>query len=759
MLKFSTKPIVKFSVEHPWIIIAVSALISILMIFPIQNLEIEPDVESLLPGEKTADADQSVNNQVIYDKLLIMVTGEDLFTVDGLNAFQTAYRDLESVLPVEKTVDPFSQTILEKAGSRLTAVPLAPGGVAPKTEEDLKIFLERLEKSRFARGLVSSQERDSLVVFLAITKSNNYEGKMEAINATLAPLKTKMDVILTGSIPFSAETERFLTKGFSKLLLFVLATILLSYYLGFQSKRAVFLPVTIVISGTVFSLGIMAILGFKLTMVSIISPPLVLTLGSSYSIHVMNAFYSLSRISNKTKKELIVDSVANVSGTVMLASFTTLIGLLSLLLATIRQTREFAITTSIGILFTAFLSITLLPSFLALQPIPEKKKLNILDKDPLSKFLNHFGKRIINWHFQAISILVIITAVFLILLPRISFNTNATEYFPKTSVLMSDHFKFLKKMGGFEEMRINLSTEEKGGFLKEDKLSEIYNLQKELDKIDNVSYSFSFPEYLSYAGEIMTGKEAYFKSRGINLLVSRMFSTISPDESIANKDFSKISIILRVFNREENRSLDEKDTNNIVNNIISIVESSTGDDIKWELEGMSLRFLELSKQMKRDFLVSTIVALIMIGVVSAIAFKSLLKGFLALIPLLTGIFSSLILMALFRIPLDMTTIMVSCISIGVGVDDSIHFLLQYQKQSRIHSGNSRKAIFETLIHAGRPIVITTISIVAGLLFLSFAQFQPIRYFGLLIVFTLATACFSTLFILPPLLNTGKKGGK
>ena len=110
-------------------------------------------------------------------------------------------------------------------------------------------------------------------------------------------------------------------------------------------------------------------------------------------------------------------------------------------------------------------------------------------------------------------------------------------------------------------------------------------------------------------------------------------------------------------------------------------------------------------------------------------------------------------MALFKIPLDMTTIMVSCISIGVGVDDSIHFLLQYQKQLLLTPLDSGAAILETLKHTGRPIVITTLSIVAGLLFLSLAQFQPIRYFGLLIVFTLATACFATLIILPPLLKS------
>ena len=159
----------------------------------------------------------------------------------------------------------------------------------------------------------------------------------------------------------------------------------------------------------------MVLTGFKLSMVSIISPPLVLTLGSSYSIHVMSAYYKLSGISNDSKTDIIIKSVSDISGTVILASFTTLIGLLSLLLATISQTREFAIITSLGILFTAVLSITLLPALLSLQPAPLKKKLKFLEKDPLSKLLHHFGPHIVNRKVQAIIIIILIAVVFIFL--------------------------------------------------------------------------------------------------------------------------------------------------------------------------------------------------------------------------------------------------------------------------------------------------------------------------------------------------------
>lgn len=754
MLKPVTHPIVKFSVEHPWVIIGMALIITIGLALPLKYLQIESDVESLLPEVVTLGTD--LQNKETLDKLLIMISGKNLFTVEVLQEFQKSYNDLQFSLPVKKTIDPFSFTTLQKVGSRLTAVPLSPGALAPVNEKDLEVFINRLKSSNFSSGLLSSKDKDALVVILLLEKTNNYKTTMEIINNIVDPLRENIDVVVSGTLPFSAETELFLTEGFAKLLFFVIITILISYYLGFQSKRAVFIPITIVISGTIFSLGIMVLAGFKLSMVSIVSPPLVLTLGSSYSIHVMSAYYSLARQSNKPKKVIIISSVTDISQTVLLASFTTLLGLMSLLLATINQTREFAIVTSLGVFFTAILSITLLPALLVLQPVPEQKKLKILEKDPLSRFLNHYGKKIIKWKYQAIIIIISILSVFVILLPKVSFNTSPVKYFPEKSEIIVDYLNYLKTIGGIEELNIELTGPEEKFFIQPEILRNIHNLEQKLNELPNVSYIFSFPGYLNFAGKVMTGKEGFFESKGLNLLVSRLFNSINNDDSISNKDYSKISIIIRTFNKEKNLPIDEGDTKNLKLDLENILIENLDKRIKWELNGISLNFLQLSRQMRRDFLVSTIAALVLIGTVASISFKSILKGILALIPLITGIISSLILMALFKIPLDMTTIMVSCISIGVGVDDSIHFLLQYQKQIKLYPSDPGIAVYNTLIHAGRPIVITTISIVAGLSFLSFAQFQPIRYFGLLIVFTLSTACFATLIILPPLVKSTQK---
>ena len=755
MFRLNTTPIVRFSVNHPWAVIIAAIIITIGLAFPILNLEIQPDIESLLPDDLEEFYDNVSGNSEPYDKIIIMVSGDKLFTLDNLQLFDKICDELSEYLPVVDLTKPFSFLTLEKNGGRLTAVPLSPGGEVPASEDDLELLVQRLDKSRFAPGLVTSPERDTLAAYFTVEKAEDYRRTMKRVYEIVEPLKQHMHVYVGGTSPFSAETEEFLTTGFARLLVFVILTILASYYIGFRTKRAVILPIILVISGSIFALGIMSILDFKLTMVSIISPPLILTLGSSYSVHVMSAYYSAAagRGMEKNKKEVIIESVSSVSSTILLASLTTFIGLMSLLFATISQTRQFAVTTALGVFFSALLSISVLPALLSLQPVPMQNKLKMLKEDPLSRFLHRFGPGFVRNLKTSTIILAVITAVFIYLTPKVEFNTSAFKYFPSSSDIIQNHKKILGKIGGYDELIIQLTSNEDGYFLSEQGLNEIHELENELTQLENVSYIFSLPQYIDYAAETMTGKEGNFSSKPLNRYVSKLFSAANPEGEWANSDFTGMKIQLMIFNRAETAPPDEKNIRDLLDDITHLMNTNLPDGLDWQLRGTTLGYLKLSEQMRRDFFVSTLIALFLIGLLTSIVFKSAVKGLLSLIPLLVGIFASFILMVAFNIPLDMTTIMVSCITIGVGVDDAIHFLLQHREMELKYPGEREKAVYQTIIHTGRPIVITTLSIVAGLLFLSVARFQPIRYFGLLIVFTLIAACFATIVLLPSLVRT------
>ena len=151
-----------------------------------------------------------------------------------------------------------------------------------------------------------------------------------------------------------------------------------------------------------------------------------------------------------------------------------------------------------------------------------------------------------------------------------------------------------------------------------------------------------------------------------------------------------------------------------------------------------------------------LIVFVLVFILTASAFRSLRYGFYSLIPLITGILLNFIFMIIFKIPMDMTTVMFSIVVIGVGVDNSIHFILRFREQARKYGDDINTIMVQALKTAGRPIIVTTASIVGGLLVLTFASFRPITYFGMLVAFALITAAGSTLVILPAILSFGWK---
>ncbi len=126
------------------------------------------------------------------------------------------------------------------------------------------------------------------------------------------------------------------------------------------------------------------------------------------------------------------------------------------------------------------------------------------------------------------------------------------------------------------------------------------------------------------------------------------------------------------------------------------------------------------------------------------AFRSIKLGLFSLIPIFTGIMLTISIMTLVKIPFDVVTVMFTSVAIGVGIDDSIHLIIQYRHQQ----GN----IAQALSMAGRPILLTSASLIAGLLVLLLSSFLPVVYFGLLISLVLVTTTLGALIILPAILS-------
>jgi len=752
--------------EHSLAVIIAFGIVTALFALAVTRIKVNPNLESLLPNDDKVMAliNRYGNGQVEANYLVIAVEAENPFTLPGLSAFARAIAQLEAFPEIKEGITPFNLISFEKQGSRLSLKPMSPGGRQPQTAEELAVFKENLFAAPFAVNFVVSRDRTVLLAFFPTEATENYTELMGEIDRILADLKPYYTTHITGTIPFMDTTKTYLLRDLSTLLILAFVVMLIIFYLGFRSKRAVVLPLLVVGIGTVWCLGFMSLIGFDLTLMSVIIPPLVLALGSSYSIHILNQYYREAG-QNSEDSRWIGGAIAHVNKTILLASATTIAGLLSLISVSIGQTREFAIATSFGIFSCALLSLFFFPAVLYRLREPKARQSKQVLKGTLTRVLTNMSTGVLRHRAIILILLVAILAFSIFAFTKIEYNTDAISYFPKRARVIKDMRFFARKIGGFEEIGITLTAPENQAnyFLRTDVLNSLSQFESRLAEDPDICYLSSFVSYLEYANQVMYGKREIPQSRGLILLLSRYFKVFASSEEasrvlglLVNEDFSSLTMMLRIYDSADQTFIDEIGLRAVLENLDGLQAEYIPPEVEIVRWGPLLRYLPLSDIMQRDAVRSMVIAALLIICITAIGFRSLLYGLYAVIPLLTGIMINVTFLYLTKIPLDALTIMVSSITIGVGVDDAIHFLIQFRRQWASGTQDIQTAVTRTMNITGRPIVLTTLAIDGGLLILGFGLFKPIVYFGLMVIITLSAACLGTILVLPAVLSIGRR---
>ncbi|RLW68692.1 MAG: hypothetical protein B6D68_03155 [spirochete symbiont of Stewartia floridana] len=296
-------------------------------------------------------------------------------------------------------------------------------------------------------------------------------------------------------------------------------------------------------------------------------------------------------------------------------------------------------------------------------------------------------------------------------------------------------------------------NKQKDYFLSPEILLKVDQFETVLDTHPSITNKLSFNGILRAMNKSVNGTEAIPKSRGLILLLYRYFRIIPEDKVafgqesvIINKDASRITIYLKLADTETFSMINEDGMREFLDFVNKEIQASFGESVETVLWGNTLLVLDSSRLIKEDQLRSTLISIILGLIIIWLFFHSFIYSFMALIPLLSGIFFYFITLYIFKIPLDMTTILVTNVTVGVGLDDAVHFLLQYRKQRAQEP--YEQALLSTLSFTGRPIVLTTLSLVSGLLVLCFASFRPVIFFGFLIAGTLFSAMIGTVVFIP-----------
>ncbi|MBA7616870.1 Multidrug resistance protein MdtC [subsurface metagenome] len=754
--------LIAFSQKHAVPVVLITAIISAVLGYFALQIEIDPDVWGFLPKQSEAlKLIEEYGGGMSDDYLILAVESEEIFALDKLKALEEAIARIEAIPNILGSINPFNFITFKREGKKITPVSMSPGRQAPRSEEELEIFREKLINDPIARNFIISEDLTSLCSFFPAEKNlEDYSEILSSANDVLTDLKPHFRIYLAGQIPIVNTVKVHLKRDVPKFIVISVLVILLVLYFGFRSKRSVLLPLIVVSLGTVWTVGIMSLLGFKMTIVNIMVPPLVLTLGSSYSIHILNQYYREARVGAKDRA-WIAGSVSHVNKTILLAALTTVIGFASLLSASLRQIREFGISTSLGITICAVLSLFVFPAILSkLRPPSSLERERVL-KGHIARLMEKISGWVIKWRFLFLAILVLITVVFFLSLNDIRYQTDYMSYFRKKEKSVQDNLFVMNKFGGIIALYISIDAPEgrKNYFLDPNVLKKISNFEEMLKEDPDIAYLASFASYLKLMNLTVNGSFDIPEKRPLILLLSRYFKSLSSTAggkailgTLANKDFNRLTIAMRIYDSKKKTFLFEDKLKELKKRIEEKINRNFDEESKPLLWGGALVSLSISEALTSDQIKSVIVSVFLVFFITAISFRSLKFGFFTLIPMLTGIMLNFILMTLLDIPFDVVTIAFASVAIGVGIDDSIHLIIQYRKQSIAFPNDKKKVLEHTLKAAGRPILLTSISIIAGLLVLTVSSFMPILYFGLLVSLALCTTTIGALIILPAMLS-------
>ena len=742
------------------------AVVTCASIWLLPKLRVDADIAALLPRDsQTRRLIDKYAAPAASELLLIGVSHPELLAPARLAQVAEIDRLVRAQPEVLDGLTPFNLRTFQRRRGRLLLAPLAPGGTAPAGAEELARWRARLDAAPPDRQALFNPQEPALNLIYSVATQDDYGAFLQRVRAILAAGGGELSTVLGGWLPLYEESRTAITGELPLLAGAAAVITLLVFLLSFAALRAVVLPLLAIAAGLLWTFGLMALTGVPVSMASLMLPPLIFALGSSYSIHFLHRYFSAPPAADPggrigTAPPERVEAVARVGGaaaqTIVLAALTTAAGSASLLFSGMARLREFGLFAAVGIVNCAAAALLLYPAVLARLPLPEARRRRRLTRGALARFVTRLTALVPRRRWWVYGFLALMAAALAATAAGLRYQTDVAAFFRGSVAAVEDNRLLMRRFGSYVDL--NLTVTAPAGLPDRELLGQLARFEEAARAHPHVSHVTAVTAYLRSLNHALTGNLDYPRNPAVVHLFQRLLRLGAATGSGLGGliDTARGHLTTRIWIRDDATRwlLSERDMRELAQYLRRQAAAAFPPEREPELWGWSLVTLRVAEILTREQLLSTATAALLVLLITSAAFRSLRYGLLALLPLGTAVMLTFILMALFGIPLDVLTVSFAGVAVGVGVDDSIHFLLHYRRTRRAAPAAAPEAaVAATMQHTGRAILITTAAIVAGLLALAVSRFLPVVYLGALISMTLIGATFGTLVLLPALLAT------
>ena len=582
--------------------------------------------------------------------------------------------------------------------------------------------------------------------------------------------------IYLGGIPMIADDMMTFIK--SDIVVFgigVLLFIIATLWFVFRKLIWIIVPISSCIASVMIMTGLLGLLGWKVTVISSNFIALMLILTMAMNIHMSTRFLQLKKNSpSKNTLEIISLTTRKMFWPIFYTVLTTILAFLSLIFSEIKPIIDFGWMMTFGLITSFIITFTLLPTFLSFAPSDNIS----LKKEQNSKFTAFLGSLSISKKNLIFSVTGIVIILSVIGINKLEVENSFINYFNKNTEIYKGMKLIDEELGGTTPLEVILkfpkkdkekkSTEDdefedwgdendknddKYWFTK-DKIDKIASVHNYLDSLPEIGKVLSFSSIIDVATQLNNNKPLGTLEMGVlysKIPESIKTEIIDPYLSIEN-DEARIS--LRIIDSQENLR-----RNDLINKINFDLKDKIGlEESEYQLAGVLILFNNLLQSLFKSQILTLGLVMIGIFIMFLILFRNIKLSLIGVVPNFIAAFFILGIIGLLEIPLDMMTITIAAITIGIAVDNSIHYIYRFKEEfNKIKDYNKTLQLCHSTV--GVAILNTSITIVFGFSILVLSKFIPTIYFGMFTGLAMLLAMISVLTLLPALILIIKPFGK
>ncbi|MBC7889923.1 MAG: MMPL family transporter [Ferruginibacter sp.] len=705
--------------------------------------------------------------------LVVGVKTDGIFQLNNFKAYQNLQQQIKKISDVEDVLSMPSSVNLQKDSltEKLNAVKIFPDSI--HTQSELDSAKKSFFNLPFYKSILYNPQTNAYLMGVRINRDSLNSPKRTKIveEITLAVKSfendTKIATHLSGLPLIRTVVADRLQK---EMKVFLFGSLLLSaliLLLFFRSFSTMLLSLFVVILGVIWSLGVLQLCGYKISLLTALTPPLVVVIGIPNCIYFINKYHT-SFLSSGDKNQSLVDMVSKMGIVTLFCNISAAIGFAVFALTKSAILQEFGVVAGISIMLIFIISFILLPAVLSYLPAPKPAQVKYLNNKLLTGFLLKIEGWVVNHQKPVYAITGLLLIFSIVGIFKLNTVTFIVDDLPKTDKIYTDLKFFEKNFKGVMPLEIVVDTKKRNGlsgmralnvFEKADSLSQYITAQKEMSR------PLSIAEGLKFA------KQAFYEGDSANYLLPNSFDGafvgeyLRPNKKDSGKknNFTKMLSSFMDSSRQTTRisvSMADIGTKQlpIVLNGIKERANQLFDSSQYtvQLTGTSITFLEGSSFIISGLKESIFWAFLLISLCMLYLFKSARILICSLIPNLVPLVITAGVMGWAGVPLKPSTVLVFSVALGIAIDITIRFLVNYKQELPVHHNNIPLTVAATIKNTGLSIVYTSLVLIAGFIIFCFSSFGGTIALGWLTSVTLLVATITNLVLLPVLLLNTRK---